>query len=93
MFQFYFLVNMYMTETWLSHVVKEMHANPGKKIEIILKNATTSWNKKGGKKNKVSKKTSRRCRNKKKKNKSNKNKKKKNKSNKNKKKKNKSNKN
>ena len=72
-----------MTETWLSHVVKEMHANPGKKIEIILKNATTSWNKKGGKKNKVSKKTSRRCRNKKKKNKSNKNKKKKNKSNKN----------
>ncbi len=62
---------MYMTQTWLSHVVKEMHANPGEKIEVILKKATTSWNKTGCKKNKVSKKTRRRCRNK---NKSRKNK-------------------
>ena len=53
-----------MTDSWLSHVVKAMHANPGEKFEVMLKKAvTTPWNK-AGKNNKVSKKTRRRCRNK-----------------------------
>ncbi len=54
---------MYMTDSWLSHVVKAMHANPGEKFEVMLKKAANTWNK-TGKNNKVSKKTRRRCRNK-----------------------------
>ena len=31
-----------MTDSWLSHVVKAMHANPGEKFEVMLKKAVTT---------------------------------------------------
>ena len=36
---------MYMTDSWLSHVVKAMAANPGEKFEVMLKKAANTWNK------------------------------------------------
>lgn len=48
-----------MTESWLKHVVKVMHENPGEKFEKILKKASESFIKKTGK-NKALKKTKRR---------------------------------
>ena len=54
-----------MKNTWLSHVVKAMHANPGHNFEYMLKRANITYKKSGGGKrrtNKASKKTRRRRR-------------------------------